>query len=393
MVGFKVSPILKQHINGESAGRVQSIVVKLIVDKENQINDFLSDNKSSYFKFKGNFDLNGNNINSVLCSNNTINNNINDSDNVDEQEQENQPNSQVKFNKNTARKFFEGCLNSDFKIDDVEKTNSISNPSPPYETSTLQQEASSYLKFTSKRTMLAAQHLYEEGHITYMRTDSVNLSNDALNNIKDYIIATFGNKYYTRKEYKTKSKNAQEAHEAIRPTDINVIPENLQIGGKINEDEQKLYKLIWKRTVASQMSPAQYEVYTINISISEYKEYYFNSTLKKLIFDGYLKIYGVDDNANIDNIINSLKKIDTLGVNNIVGAEEYPKPKNRFTEASLVKTLKKLEIGRPATTASIISKIQDRKYVIIKNVDGIKKEVLTMSWDGKSDNVVEKKSR
>lgn len=390
LVGFKLSPIVKQQINGDSAGRVQSVFVKLIVDKENEINKFINGDNASYFRFKGNFDLNGNTINSNLYS--TNNTNGGEDSEESNNDTDNEKSGIVKFNEKNARKFFEGCLNSDFKISSIENTKSSSNPSPPYETSTLQQEASSYLKFTSKRTMMAAQHLYEEGHITYMRTDSISLSKDAMENVKKYVLEIFGIKYYSKREYKTKSSDAQEAHEAIRPTDMFLIPEKLDIGGKISEDEQKLYKLIWRRTIASQMSAAQYDVYNLKISVSEYDDYYFLTIIRKLIFDGYLKIYGVVDDDNIDNILGSLKKQDLLKVNNITSTEEYPKPKPRYSEASLIKTLKKLKIGRPATTATIISKIQDRKYVMVKNIDGIKKDILSMTWDGESDNILEEKS-
>jgi DNA topoisomerase I len=374
LVGFKISPILRQCINGDSAGRVQSIVVKLIVDKEENINAFINSNNASYFKCKGNFRLPSNvEISSNLCEI-TKDNKIMD----------------TKFTKNEAQDFFSCCMNSDFKISNTEITQSSSNPSPPYETSTMQQEASSYLKFSSKRTMTIAQHLYEEGYITYMRTDSVNLSEEALIDINKYIMATFGTKYYSKREYKTKSKNAQEAHEAIRPTDIYMIPDKLEIGGKIDEDEIKLYKLIWNRTIASQMSAALYDVCNINISISESDKYLFTTSIRKLIFDGYLKIYSAieDDNSVLfDTLKNSKNKY--LKVKNIISNEEYQKPKARFSEASLLKTLKKLEIGRPATTANIISKIQERKYVAVANIDGIKKNVLTMNWDGESDQVFE----
>jgi len=243
IVGYEISPLLWKNIQPKlSAGRVQSVVTRLIIDKENEIKDFLAKETSSYFKFKGNF-VEGNKkpFTTILYDLKSKSAGIYKGGPSRIQEE------------SVARKFLKNCVKSTFKVANVFDKKRQSQPSAPFTTSTLQQTASTKLGFGVKRTMRSAQNLYEAGHITYMRTDSVVLSKEALENIKKYVVSTYGNKYYRNKIYASKAKHIQEAHEAVRPTHIEKLVVN---GGKIGSDEQRLYSLIWKRTVASQMSPA-----------------------------------------------------------------------------------------------------------------------------------------
>ena len=295
--------------------------------------------------------------------------------------------SHIKNKKNT-KKIIKKCIKSTLKIQNIIKKISTRNPPPPFTTYTLQQEANRSLRFTTKRTMSVAQKLYEEGLITYMRTDSVNLSEEALKDIKKYIVKEIGKEYYRLFKYKAKTKNVQEAHEAVRPTHIS--DKQIKKIGKIGEDEQKLYDLIWKRTVASQMMPAKYEVMTLQISISKLENKYFSASYETQIFPGYLCIYSNNDKNNKENI-EHFKKNMKLKPIKIIGKQEYIKPPVRYNEATLVQKLKpdNLNIGRPSTTASIIGTIQSRGYVTKKTVDGIQKDCVILTWEKKNDEINE----
>ena len=259
----------------------------------------------------------------------------------------------------------ESFKNSNFKILFQFEKNGTRNPSPPFITSSLQQEASSSLGYNVKRTMSIAQKLYEKGLITYMRTDSINLSKDAINGCEKYIKEKFGEEYYQLRKFNKKSKNAQEAHEAIRPT--NISKDNINY----TEEENKLYNLIWRQTVASMMSSAKIKTIYLQISIDNQEKYYFESTIEEIVFLGYLKIYGKE----IEEAGNIPKKNDILNYDKITANQEFTKSIGRYNEASLVKTLLKNGIGRPSTFAGILSKIQDKEYVLIKNIEGEKKVI------------------
>lgn len=356
LIGYKISPLLWKQIQnsmkkGESlsAGRVQSVVVKILIDRENEIKKF---SKSMFFKTQGTFEKDKSKLNCDL--------------------------SQDFTNEEDSRKFLNECMDSTFTISDVKIKKTTRNPSAPFITSTLQQEASNKFKMSPKTTMQCAQRLYENGYITYMRTDSVVLSEDAQEMIKAHILQNYGDTYLNIKQYKNKSSNSQEAHEAVRPCKINVTNiDNLGPG------EQKLYKLIWNRTVASQMKPAKVNIKTSYIDISKRKEK-FISKQEKITFDGFLKIYKpYEDNSSEDEPsskgYSNLKVGDVLTRDSITVSEKYTKPPcSRFTEASLIKELDKKGIGRPSTYSSIITLIQDRKYAIKKDIPGEKKECLIM---------------
>jgi len=351
LMGYKISPILWNYKVGDSAGRVQSVVIRILVDKEKEIADAISE---PFLKTTADFSIKDTKFNGVL---------------------------NYQFKTIEDAKSFLKTIDKEtiFKVITVENKQSTRKPSAPFITSTLQQDASTKLGFVVKRTMDAAQKLYEAGLITYMRTDSTNLSEDALKACKKYIEKEYGKEYSDTKTYSSKSKGAQEAHEAIRPTIIDKSdPEGIE------GDLHKVYQLIWKRTVASQMSNAKVNVQTISIdaqknkvSLLEFKkkQYNFISTLENIEFDGFLKLY---DNSNEeDETVKGkieIKEKDTIDMNKIKVAEEYTKLPLRYNEAGLIKFLEKNGIGRPSTYASIISKIIEKKYVEIKNIDGVEKD-------------------
>lgn len=349
LVGYKISPLLWKTMKGQlSAGRVQSVVVKIIIDKENEINNFLDSDIGSFYKTISEFELNDMKIKCNL---------IDEKGNI------------YKIKLNDIEPFLKKfCKKTTYEITDIIKSDVSNSPSKPFITSTLQQDASTKLGFTSKRTMVAAQKLYESGHITYMRTDSYNLSKDILKQCQNHIHSFYGETYYKYRTFSTKSKNAQEAHEAIRPTKISTV--SVDIGNDCN----KLYDLIWKRTLASQMSDAIIEKNNIYIDCLNNNsilpgECLFHSTLETIKFNGFLILYGKEneDSLNIDKNANiKFKKINV--------SEEYNKPPLRYNEAGLIKYLEKNGIGRPSTYSSIISKILDREYVKVSNIDGIEKD-------------------
>ena len=339
LVGFKLSPILWRKVKPAlSAGRVQSVAVRLIVEREREIQKFQS---VPYYRVTAIFAL------------------ISDSGNATEVKAE----LDQRFNTHEeVEAFLEKCKDAKFMVESVTKKPLKRSPAPPFTTSTLQQEAARKLGFTVVQTMMIAQKLYESGRITYMRTDSVNLSTLCSNASKDEIIREYGKEYSQARAYHTSSKGAQEAHEAIRPTYMN----EPTIEGTVQE--KRLYELIWKRTIASQMADAQLEKTTISINIGNTSEK-FVATGEVVSFDGFLKVYleSTDDEEHAEDashILPALKEGDELQRREILATEKYSLAPARYTEASLVKKLEDLGIGRPSTYAPTISTIQQRQYVV-----------------------------
>ena len=343
LVGFEISPILWRKVKGGlSAGRVQSVAVRLLVDKENEINNFIP--KSS-FKISAKFSDSDNNKLSAQLSG-------------------------VFESENKAKEILEKSLTSNFSISSVEKKPFKKTSSAPFTTSTLQQEASRKLGFSVSRTMSAAQRLYESGHITYMRTDSVNLSQDALNAAGKVISKMYGDNYHKTKRFSNKNKGAQEAHEAIRPTNF----ENKSVN--MEPDQIKLYNLIWLRTISSQMSDALLERTILKICSNQYDNQ-FTCKGEVIKFDGFLKVYieGTDDNENEDSegLLPNLSKGDKVTNTNMIATEKFSRPPYRYSEATLVKKMEELGIGRPSTYAPTITTIQNRKYVARGTYEGFER--------------------
>lgn len=354
LVGFELSPVLWKKVKPSlSAGRVQSVAVRLLVEREREITNFEATN---YFRVTGDFKEDKNKLSAVLSRN------LNSQKEVEE--------------------ILEKCKSADFKVSDVSKTPGTKNPSSPFTTSTLQQEASLKLGFNVSRTMMVAQSLYEAGHITYMRTDSVNLSETAINGAKDAIINAYGAEYSKPRQYKSKSKGAQEAHEAIRPTDFSV--SSVSMG----RDQERLYDLIWKRSIASQMAPAKLERTTIKIGASSIKEE-FVARGEVIKFEGFLKVYlesnldEDDEDQAMADILPDLKKGTSVDALSIVARERFTKHPPRYVEASLVKKLEELGIGRPSTYAPTISTIQKRGYVEKLEREGTEREYLLYTLENK----------
>ena len=345
LVGYELSPLLWRKVKpGLSAGRVQSVAVRLIVEREEEIKNFKS---TSNFRIRGEFTVEG--------SSKTI---IADYP--------------VRYKTaEEAKKFLENHIAADFSISDVETKPGKKSPAPPFTTSTLQQEASRKLGFSVANTMRVAQRLYEAGKITYMRTDSVNLSKTALAMAKEEIIDKFGEKYSKTRNFSTKTKGAQEAHEAIRPTYFN----NDSVDAA--SDEQRLYSLIWKRAIASQMSEAKLEKTVVKIASTKADDRFMASG-EVIKFDGFLKVYieGTDDeNGEQEGVLPEVKKGDKLQLVEMRGRERFTKHLPRYTEASLVKKMEELGIGRPSTYAPTISTIQKREYVVKESRPPIQKEI------------------
>jgi DNA topoisomerase-1 len=349
LVGFELSPILWRKIKpGLSAGRVQSVAVRLIVEREREIDSFTS---QSRFK-----------VTTVFIV-------------VDEKGNETQFKAEVPnyfSTEDEAKEFLENCKTAEFIVESLEKKPVTKSPAPPFTTSTLQQEASRKLRYSVAKTMLVAQKLYESGKITYMRTDSVNLSDFALDAAEQQITSEYGKKYSSRKNFKTKSASAQEAHEAIRPTDFS----KEKVAG--SKDEKALYELIWKRAIASQMSDAKIERTTVKINVSTTdKNFVVKGEVIK--FDGFLKVYleSTDEENGengTDGLLPDLKKGMKLNFDMIIATQRFTRPPARFTEASLVKKLEELGIGRPSTYAPTISTIQKRGYVHKEDLTGTERE-------------------
>ncbi len=352
LVGFELSPLLWKKVKPSlSAGRVQSVAVKLIVEKEREIQNFAS---KRYFRVTGYFNVPDKNGNKTTLKADL-------SKRFDGVEQ--------------ANEFLSACQKSEFTVDNVEKKPLKKSPAPPFTTSTLQQEASRKLSFSVNQTMSVAQRLYESGKITYMRTDSVNLSKLAIGTAAQQIKDSFGDKYHKSRTFTTKAKGAQEAHEAIRPTYMN----KSTVEG--SRQEQRLYELIWKRTLASQMSEAQLEKTTISIGISLASER-FVATGEVLKFDGFLKVYmeSSDDEQEEDTrgLLPPVSIKDVLERKTIEATEKSTLQPSRYTEASLVKKMEELGIGRPSTYAPTISTVQNREYVVKEDREGSLNEMIQL---------------
>lgn len=353
IVGFELSPILWKKVKPAlSAGRVQSVSVRLIVERERDINDFVSE---AAFRVIANF---------ILPDGTTI--------------------LKAELNKRFKEKkdvlaFLESCKNAAFSIEDISRKPVKKTPAPPFTTSTLQQEAARKLGFSVSQTMTIAQRLYESGFITYMRTDSVNLSDLALGTAKEAIFNEYGEKYYKFRQFSTKTKGAQEAHEAIRPSYI----ANAEISG--SAQEKRLYDLIRKRTIASQMADAELERTTISVSISNSSEK-FQATGEVITFDGFLQVYhesNDDENEKEqeNGLLPAVNLHEKLSMKDIVATERFTQRPPRYTEASLVRRMEELGIGRPSTYAPTIQTIQNREYVVKGDKDGVERsfEIITLA--------------
>jgi DNA topoisomerase-1 len=347
LVGFELSPLLWKKIKPSlSAGRVQSVAVRLIVEREEEIKAFLS---TSAFRIVGDFIVkNGDKLSAV----------------------------KAELNKRFVKKedavaFLQKCIDAQYTIEDVDTKPAKKSPAPPFTTSTLQQEASRKLSFSVANTMRVAQELYESGLITYMRTDSVNLSDMALAMSRNEIIASFGAEYVKTRKFATKTKGAQEAHEAIRPTYMT----NKTIEG--DKTHKRLYELIWKRTIASQMADAELEKTNVTIGVSKAEEK-FIARGEVIKFDGFLKVYmestDEEEQSGEEGMLPPMRAGDSLDLNEMSAQEKFTQQPFRYTEAMLVKKLEELGIGRPSTYAPIISTIQKRGYVVKEDRTGIMRE-------------------
>lgn len=372
IVGFELSPVLWRKIsaggNNLSAGRVQSVAVRLIADREREINAF---EQTSHFKIEGIFaadDITGKSVSFKAEG-------------------------RKRDSSDDAKAFLESCIGAVYNVTDVRVKPGKRTPAAPFTTSTLQQEASRKLGYGVGRTMQIAQKLYENGHITYMRTDSVNLSDTALRNISQAIGSMFGERYQQTRKFKNKNESAQEAHEAIRPTDAKAT--------RVVEPEwQRLYELIWKRTVASQMADAELEKTTVKIEISTNKEE-LTATGEVIKFDGFLKVYREDKDEDeqeesSQSLLPPMAVGQRLPLSELRATERFSRPQPRYTEASLVKKLEELGIGRPSTYAPTISTIQKREYVEKRDKDGtlrafrilvLKDDNITQSKDSENTGV------
>ncbi|HMN23237.1 MAG: type I DNA topoisomerase [Ignavibacteriaceae bacterium] len=367
LVGFEISGILWRKVKSKlSAGRVQSVAVRLIVEREREIDAFVPESR---YKVVANFTV--------------------------EDEKGKKTNLKAELarylkDEKEAQEFLKSCSTSNFIVDDVEKKPVKKSPAAPFTTSTLQQEASRKLRYSVSRTMLLAQRLYEAGKITYMRTDSVNFSDFAVDAAEQAIKNGFGKEYLQRRQFKTKSKSAQEAHEAIRPTDFN----KESVDGP--KDENALYELIWKRAIASQMSDAEIERTTAKIKITGSKDV-LTAKGEVIKFDGFLKVYLEDtDDENGENgfdaILPPLKVGQQLEMKDVTATERYTRASARYTEASLVKKLEELGIGRPSTYAPTISTIQKRDYVHKEERMGTERAYKVLSLNKKKEIKTETKT-
>ena len=356
LVGFELSPVVWQKVpGGKSAGRVQSPAVRLLVEREREIMKFAG---SSQFK-----------VTAIFIHDN----------------QEFKAELNQKFDSEAAaHEFLNSLKPATFTVSDISKTPGTRNPAAPFTTSTLQQEANAKLGFSSKATMASAQRLYQDGKITYMRTDSVNLSGQAIASATDFIKRLYGPDYSTVRKFKTKSASAQEAHEAIRPTDIT------RETVTSNEYDQKLYDLIRRRTLASQMSAAKLEKTTISIDIQGNNKLHFEAKGEVITFDGFLRVYG----GGKDELLPKLHTGDTLETHDITARQTFARPPSRYTEGSLVKKLEDLGIGRPSTYATIIDTVQTRGYVEKGDSEGQPRDVIVLSYNGEevSRDIVQEKT-
>ena len=347
LVGFELSPVVWRKVpGGKSAGRVQSPAVRLLVEREREIDTF---NSSFSFKVIAEFKHNNDTVRAELPT---------------------------KFDTEAkAQSFLESLRGANFTVSDITTSPATRNPAAPFTTSTLQQDANSRLGFGIKATMSSAQKLYQEGKITYMRTDSVTLSGQAIAMATDYIQSKFGKEYSQVRAFKTKSVSAQEAHEAIRPTDMHLER------GSSNEYDQKLYDLIRRRTLASQMTPAKLEKTVITIKISNNKQN-FEAKGEVIIFDGFLKVYG--GNKKDAEILPAVTSGDTLDLASASARQVFARPPARYSEGSLVKKLEELGIGRPSTYATIINTVQVRGYAEKGESEGAARDIITLKLENDS---------
>lgn len=356
LVGFEISPVLWKKVQPSlSAGRVQSVAVRLLVDREREIISFVPD---TAFRLTGVFNGKNNEGREVVLK----------------------AECPKKFStEEEAARFLESCRNSAFSVANVTVRPGTRSPAPPFTTSTLQQEAYRKLGFSVAQTMSVAQKLYEAGKITYMRTDSTNLSSLALSAAKEAVTSEYGAKYSRTRQFKTHARGAQEAHEAIRPAYF----DKKEVPGSTNE--KKLYELIWRRTVASQMADAEIEKTTITISMSG-SPYTFNATGEVILFDGFLRVYSESSDSNgTDDEKTILPGVPVgmpLTADTVSATQRFTTPPPRYTEASLVKKLEELGIGRPSTYAPIISTIQSRGYVAREDRPGEKREIIILTLSG-----------
>ncbi|MFL2596991.1 MAG: type I DNA topoisomerase [Flavobacteriaceae bacterium] len=352
LVGYELSPVLWRKVKGGlSAGRVQSVAVRIIVEREREIRNFSS---KPNFKTQAIFQTESKKIIQAQLL-------------------------KLFSSKQEAIRFLEQNTSAKFKVGEVKKKPAKKSPAPPFTTSTLQQEASRKLYFSVSKTMNMAQRLYESGYITYMRTDSVNLSEEARKNINVQIGLDYGDKYLQPRHFKSKNKGAQEAHEAIRPTDFSKQKLN------IDYDQARLYELIWRRTVASQMSDSILERTQISIKADTHNNP-FNAKGEVITFDGFLKLYmeGVDDQVDEDNsLLPKVSQGDPIYLNRMLATERFSRPPFRFSEASLVKKMEELGIGRPSTYAPTISTIQNRNYIDKGSSEGISRYYDQIILEGK----------
>ncbi|MCF8256567.1 MAG: type I DNA topoisomerase [Flavobacteriales bacterium] len=352
LVGYELSPVLWKKVKPSlSAGRVQSVAVRLIVEREREVDGF---NSTSAFRVLGFFTSNGKEFRAEL--------------------------SERFATEAEAKAFLEKCKSAIFTVTDLQTKPAKRTPAAPFTTSTLQQEASRKLGLPVARTMQLAQNLYEEGHITYMRTDSTNLSGLAINSAKDEIISSYGEQYHKTRQYAAKAKGAQEAHEAIRPTYMN----KYRAGS--SAQHERLYELIWKRTIASQMADAELERTTIDIQVSGVPQP-FVAKGEVIKFDGFLKVYMEDtDDENTDEdqkgLLPSVKVGQQLGMERIEATERFTQAPPRYTEASLVRKLEELGIGRPSTYAPTISTVINRGYVVKEDREGVQRRYTSILLKG-----------
>ncbi|WP_412983886.1 type I DNA topoisomerase [Pontimicrobium sp. IMCC45349] len=362
IVGYELSPVLWRKVKGGlSAGRVQSVSVRLIVEREREIQSFTPE---ASYRIDAEFKTEKGQVFKAKLP-------------------------KTFASKEEAQKFLESNISADFSVADLQKKPAKKSPAAPFTTSTLQQEASRKLYFSVSKTMTMAQRLYEAGLITYMRTDSVNLSDEARSAAEEEIKKAYGSNYSKPRNYKGKSKGAQEAHEAIRPTDFS------RHSVAVDRDQARLYELIWKRAIASQMSEAQLERTNVKVKASTHNDT-FSANGEVIKFDGFLKVYleGTDEeNLEQEGMLPALEVNETLLNNYITATERYSRPPYRFTEASLVKKLEELGIGRPSTYAPTISTIQNRGYIEKGTVEGVERNYsqLTLSNGAVNDKLLTEK--
>ena len=363
LVGFELSPVLWRKIGMQrslSAGRVQSVAVRLIVEREREINNFIPESSYKVEAFFAAPDIHSKQV-TFKAEGPAKMSTLKD-----------------------AQAFLETCKGADYSVTDILVRPAKRTPAAPFTTSTLQQEASRKMGYSVSKTMLLAQKLYESGKITYMRTDSINLSDTALDDIRNQVTNAYGSKYHQPRKFKNKNENAQEAHEAIRPTYMSTLSVE-------DDDARKLYELIWKRTIASQMSDAEFEKTTAKIDVSTNKET-LSATGEVMKFDGFLKIYmegrDEEDEEDTEGMLPPLTIGQQLNFTQMTATEKFSRPAARYTEASLVKKLEELGIGRPSTYAPTISTIQKRNYVEKREKEGVKREMNLLRLT--KDNEVQK---